>query len=290
MYFYNKNQKTAFVFLLLVQIFYSKNLTLKILQTYTFSIDFTNNGYLKLENGTPDYLATAFYLLTCAQELNDSKKDKFGRFPFEESYQKYFGIASENRVQKCFDELVKLTPKLSTLKKPAYKSTIFLSHDIDLINGALIQDGFYCLKRMNIPAIFQIIFSNLIVKPQWLNMDKIMKIESEYDFKSTFYWLVNKGLSKEGIKNSDYNYNSAKVQEQVQLVKNNGCENGLHKSISDETFETEILKLNFNPIGNRYHFLKFRPHTDFEKINNIGLKFDTSLGFAEQIGFRNSYG
>jgi hypothetical protein len=256
----------------------------------SFDNDFTANGFLKLENGNPDYLATAFYLLSCAQELDDSRKDKFGRFPYQESYQKYFSNAEKNMVQFCFDEILKSINKLSSLKKQTFKSRIFLSHDVDTVYGALMQDGFYAVKKLNIPGIFNIMFSNLLIKPQWLNMDKIMKIETEYDFKSTFYWLVNKGLSKEGIKNADYIYNSPKVQSQVELVTKNGWENGIHKSISDESFEEEIVKLKFKPKGNRYHFLKFKPHHDFAKINHAGIKLDTSLGFAEELGFRNSYG
>lgn len=255
-----------------------------------FAKNFTKDGFLMLENGDKDYLSTAFYLLSLAQELDNTKIDKFGRFPYSGSYQNHFNVVSENRVQHCFQSIITSSSKFSSLKKPNVKTKIFVSHDVDFINGALVQDGFYALKKLNVPAVFQIIFSNLLVNPQWLNMDKIMKIESEYDFKSTFYWLVNKGLSKEGMKNADYTFPSKKVQTQVQLVSDNGWENGLHKSISDDSFDTEIEKLNFTPVGNRYHFLKFRPHNDFELINNVGLKFDTSLGFAEEIGFRNSYG
>lgn len=255
-----------------------------------FDKDFTSDGFLKLDNNAPDHLSTAFYLLSLAQELDGSKKDRYGRFPYSESYQKHFNAVAINRVQHCFDAVVRSTPKLGFLKRPFSRSRVFVSHDVDFINGALMQDGFFALKHMNIPALFQIMFSNLLVNPQWLNMDRIMKIESEHDFRSTFYWLVNRGLSKEGIKNADYDFRSKKVQEHVKLVASNGWENGLHKSISDDSFMTEMGKLTFIPVGNRYHFLKFRPHTDFQLIHDAGLKFDSSLGFAEEVGFRNNYG
>lgn len=255
-----------------------------------FGQDFTADGYLKLENGRADQLSTAFYLLSLAQELDDAKRDKFGRFPYAESYQKHFNLATENRVQHCFDAIIRSSPKLNGFSKASERSRIFISHDVDFINGALMQDGYYAVRKLDIPALFQIMFSNLLVNPQWLNMDVIMRIESECDFRSTFYWLVNKGLSKEGIKNADYDFNSKRVLEQVKLVASKGWENGLHKSASDDDFSTEIGKLNFTPAGNRYHFLKFRPHNDFALIDAAGLKFDTSLGFAEEIGFRNSYG
>jgi len=52
----------------------------------------------------------------------------------------------------------------------------------------------------------------------------------------------------------------------------------------------EMRKHPMHPVYNRYHFLKFLPHTDWPKISESSVKFDTSLGYAEHIGFRNSFG
>jgi hypothetical protein len=228
--------------------------------------------------------------VSSAQELKNTTFDKYGRFPHAASYQKHFDVTNKNRVQHCFDEIVRTNHHLNSLKKTNSRSKIFLSHDVDFINGALIQDGFFALKKLNIQAIFMVLFQNLFHKLQWLNMDDIMKIENEYDFKSTFYWLVNKGISNAGIKNADYDFSDIKIQNQFNNVLLNGWENGIHKSISSDSFETEIEKLKFKPTGNRYHFLKFLPHQNYTEIEYAGLKFDSSLGFAEEIGFRNNYG
>ncbi|MFZ4612214.1 MAG: DUF7033 domain-containing protein [Bacteroidia bacterium] len=253
--------------------------------------DFLNNcdeeGFL-IYNGKRDYLGTSFYLLTCAQELDEMKKDKFGRFPYSESIQSKLKNCSKNIVQECFNQIANKVFKINSIVHQRTK--IFLSHDVDFINGALFQDGFFALKKLNLNGMMNIIFQNLFINPAWLNMEQIMKIESEYDFKSTFYWLVNKGLSEEGIKNSDYDIKQRKIRKIIQNVQNMGWENGIHKSISEQTFHQEIEILGTNPIGNRYHFLKFRPHSNFQEIENANLKFDTSLGFAEELGFRNSYG
>lgn len=263
---------------------------------HTIFFDSSNFDFLKncdkegflLYNGKRDYLGTAFYLLTCAQELDDSKKDKIGRFPFSESIQNVLNNISRNIVQECFNEIALNLFKIGRIN--SHKTQIFLSHDVDFINGALIQDGFFALKKLNFMGMIDIIFQNFFKNPAWLNMDHIMKIENEYDFKSTFYWLVNKGLSEDGIKNSDYNINKKQIRNAIKSVEDKGWENGIHKSISKQTFHQEIEILGTNPIGNRYHFLKFRPHSNFQEIENANLKFDTSLGFAEELGFRNNYG
>jgi len=193
-------------------------------------------------------------------------------------------------VQKCFDALMIQTQKLKHIKTENVSTKVFISHEVDFVNEALTQDGLYALKKKNIIGVFKIILSNLFGKPNWLNMDLVMKLESEFGFTSTFYWIVNKGMSEAGVMNADYKIASAQIQSVINDVKNNGFENGLHKSISDESFASEISKLNFEPTGNRYHFLKFNPHIDFKKIDDVAIKFDTSLGFAEELGFRNNFG
>jgi hypothetical protein len=145
----------------------------------SFSNDFDKAGFCKLNNGKIDYLSTAFYLVSSAQEFKNATFDKYGRFPYSVSYQKHFDVTNKNRVQYCFDEIVRTNHQLSSLKKTNSRSKIFLSHDVDFINGALIQDGFFALKKLNIQAIFKVLFQNLFHKPQWLNMDDIMKIENE---------------------------------------------------------------------------------------------------------------
>lgn len=257
---------------------------------YSHYHHFSSKPLIENSDGSPDYLSTAFYLVSCAQEIGSDTVDKFGRFEFNSSLQKRFNLSERNVVQECFDNLMNIPGMPGESKNSIGKSRIFLSHDIDTIKGSLLQDGFYALKKFRPDLLISIFMKNILAKPSWLNMDRIMKIESEAEFKSTFYWLVNKGKVDERLSNSDYNINDTKVQFEIQRVANSGWENGLHKSAADDSFEIELKKLNVKVIGNRYHYLKFTPENDFEKIEAAGLLFDSSLGFVEKIGFRNCYG
>lgn len=256
--------------------------------------DYTKNsneeGFITLPNNKPDYLATAFYFIACGQELNLTIRDQFNRFPYNQSIHFKKSITGKNIVQECFDKLIQSSKKTSHIFSQSFRSKIFVSHDIDLINGAIYQDGFYALKKFKLLDLFTILLDNILKHPQWFNMDLIMKLESEYDFKSTFYWLVNKGMSEDGIKNSDYNINSHKVTSIIKKIEISEWDNGIHKSASQTNFIEEMQKLPIKPVGNRYHFLKFQPHIDFSIIESAGLLFDSSLGFAEEVGFRNGYG
>ncbi len=248
---------------------------------------FQSEPYIKFSNGEVDFLSTGFYMINCLQEIGSENIDKYGRFKYEGSYQEKFNIVTDNIVQNCFDKLAIEHFNVQILKK---RSRIFLSHDIDTIYGSLLQDGFYSLKKLRIDWIINVFIQNVLKKPSWFNIDKIMEIESEYNFRSTFYWLVNKGIVDSNLSNSDYEINSRKVKKALLDVESCGWENGLHKSASDDSFQSEIERLNVKIIGNRFHYLKFNPAKDFLQIEKSGLKFDSSLGFAEMYGFRNNYG
>lgn len=266
----------------------------------TLATDFYNN--LKEENfnrlvfnsdisiTTPgnkkDEIATIFYMVNCIQEFNAEfdSVDSFGRFKYESSYQAKFSNINQNLVQKEIDDFCQKW-NISITKE---KSTFFISHDIDTLYGSLLQDGFWALKKMKIGVVLNLILWELANKQHWKNIDRIIKINSEYDIRSTFFWLVNKGKGIQNIKNADYDIK--KEQKVINKVNLANSINGLHKSCSLMSIDEELQKGNLNTTFNRYHFLKFLPDVDWTKISDSSLNFDCSLGFAEHYGFRNSYG
>lgn len=244
-----------------------------------------DRGVLQFNN-KPDYLATAFYMLNCLQEYQGQPLDSLGRYPYSSSYQYRLGNIQDNIVQYCFDQLA-VEYRIKGIKK---KTQFFLTHDIDSVYGSILEDGFNVLKKGRFDIFFQMLFRVAMGRPDWLNMDKIIKLESEYDCKSVFYWIVNKGRINKREVNADYKFHSKTIQSQLELVQRKGFENGLHKSISGDNFQDEISKFKVRPTGNRYHYLKFNLPDGFDAIEQAGLKLDASLGFAEEFGFRNSYG
>ncbi|HMJ67464.1 MAG TPA: hypothetical protein VK508_01135 [Cyclobacteriaceae bacterium] len=237
---------------------------------------------IRNDNGDPDYLSTIFYMINSLQEYDDAETDEIGRFKYTNSYQHKFGNVEDNLVgqysQKIFGQ------------SQNTKSRIFLSHDIDSINGAVLQDSLFLLKKGNPLPVFKLVMNAALQRPDWLNMDKIMRIESEYSLKSTFFWLVNKGRLNKREVNSDYSINNPKVRALQNTIETIGWENGLHKSISSDSYKEELASLALPAIANRNHYLKFRLPDLYNDIEASGLQMDASLGFAEAVGFRNSFG
>jgi hypothetical protein len=245
-----------------------------------------SEGVIKSESGQPDYIATTFYLLNSLQEHGDKDTDELGRFKYSNSYQYKLKNFDQNLVQNCFDAISKVAGTPIRNKK----SQFLLTHDIDMVYGAWIEDGFNVLKKGRIDQFLVFMLNAIRNRPDWLNMDKIMNLESEYDCKSVFYWIVNKGVVNKRERNADYAFHSETIQYQFKNVEKRGFENGIHKSISTETFKEELKKFGSPPLANRYHYLKFTLPQAYRDIEDAGLKLDASLGFAEQPGFRNNYG
>jgi hypothetical protein len=225
-------------------------------------------------------------MLSCSQEHRDTDPDELGRFKYINSYQARLGIARKNQVQHCFDHIASQLG----IASPNKPTRFFLSHDIDTVQGAIIEDGFNVIKKGRVDLFFKMLVNVAMGRPDWLNMDQIMKLESEYDCKSTFFWIMNKGKVNAREKNADYVFHSKTIQRHFVATEKQGFDNGLHKSISRQSFQEEIGSYAKPVIANRYHYLKFHLPGGFDVIEDAGLRIDASLGFAETIGFRNNYG
>jgi|GEM_PF-263446 len=237
-----------------------------------------------------DWLGTAFYMISAFQEFDNKDLDaayfdKFGRFRYEKSYQHKFDCIESNLVQLCFDSFCKEHPVFCEAVTRVRPTRIFISHDIDTIHGSFLQDGLWALKKGRIDIIMKLLFNELMSNPGWFNIDKIEKLHSEHDLKSTFFWLATKKLAANGVKNADYAVQNLAAHGRI-VSKSNG----LHKSCYTTSFDEELAMLPFETTLNRYHFLKFTIPASWHEIEESKLQLDASLGYAERYGFRNNYG
>ena len=240
---------------------------------FSHALHFGKESYILTTDGQIDYIATIFYMVNCLQEYgqDETALDKYNRFPYSASFQAKFGIIRENRVSELIEKFVETMPLLlrneipmfsgrgAFLNKTARPSRIFLTHDIDSLYSSFFQDGLWAIKKGRLDVLIRLIFNELLKRPAYFNIDKILKIHSENDIKSTFFWIAAQGRSADGIKNADYRLTNKKVQNALIAIEENGFDLGLHKSSLDSSFETEFARLPQAHIkANRYHFLRFQ--------------------------------
>ncbi|MBN4051215.1 polysaccharide deacetylase family protein [bacterium AH-315-M05] len=244
-----------------------------------------------------DIISSAFYFLSGWQEHKNEKRDKFGRFPFGESIQYREKIIELPVVNYYFDILKYAVEQASDIKLNVKlwgdsNFVSFISHDIDKCQSAWKEGSYSELKRGRILSPFVLMAKKLFGNDDWFNFDKIIALEKKYGAKSTFYFLCERKKANL-IPNADYDITGKKFQQVFDNILNNGSEIGIHGSIGTsndpEKLKFEMSKINRDISGNRFHFLSYDVKHTPGVIERVGLKYDTTLGFAEHIGFRNSF-
>jgi len=175
---------------------------------------------------------------------------------------------------------------------------VSLSHDIDYWNywgsSAKLEAFKYNLKtfvKRPLNASYKIaghlLHKNLIYNP-WKTMRTLARCEMDREVRST--WFL---LARNDFPDQRQNYISD-VKARVQIMDLLGQQDvGLHGS-PQSAYNPEILaeelanlrNLGFNPAGFRTHYLHFNYQKSFAILENAGIKYDSTLGYWEHIGFR----
>jgi hypothetical protein len=263
-----------------------------------------------------DLLKSAFYLLSGYQEYENSQSaDQLGRFSYVDSIQHKLGIINKPLVNYYFEiiiqgiELYCNRHNLPFARKRLFPSFGFLlSHDIDKVDKYDAAYFLYKTKQLIGAAATRLSKAQnfkLAVKgfatylgitkksnPYW-NFEWMREQERNHHFRSTFYFL-DKGLKHA---DAEYSFSEERMIKLFQFIQEEGCEVGLHGTVesisSREKMQSSynlLMETSETPIvGIRQHRLLWKhPQTGLIQ-QSVGLKYDTTLGFAAHEGFRNSY-
>ncbi|MFZ0006365.1 MAG: polysaccharide deacetylase family protein [Methanoregula sp.] len=137
------------------------------------------------------------------------------------------------------------------------------------------------------------------IEPYYTYED-IIKIERELSAKSTYFILKESGKVNPFFIKTWYLYGrnrslqSSKMQALIRKLLENGDEVAIHGSyfsfknprlLQEEVQELEQL-INEKILGTRQHNLNLEIPTTWHYQIDAGLKYDTTLGFKDRIGFR----
>ena len=247
----------------------------------------SNGSFIQLPDGSPDYLSSIFYLVNCIQEYGSTDLDKYGRFKYEDSLQKKWGIITENKVWE-YIQLFCDKHQIAYSKKSV--NACCLSHDIDFIYRGWKREGLKAVQQGSLGKATEIVTSRFVGKPIFANIAEIAEMEASAGYASTFYWIASQQKGDGGIDNADYSMTDPLVQQMMTTAEAAGCEHGMHKAAASSSFRAEMEQFTRPISTNRYHYLRFAlPHA-WAELDAAGIAVDCSLGFAEHFGYRNSYG
>ncbi len=241
-----------------------------------------------------DIVASAFYILSGYSELVSGKKDSLNRFKYRSSLIEKLNIIDLPVVNYYYDILYTALKEIDKKIKPKkiweeYDFAAFLSHDIDVCKSGWLEDGKFLLKKRNLIGFSKLLLKKISGKDNWFNFNEIIDLEKTYQAKSTFFFLAKKGKTA-NLKNADYEITEPKMRQVLNFIKDKGFEIAIHgsfgTSINEKKFKTELDKMNFKVSGNRFHFLMFDNLKTPSVLAKNNMEYDSTLGFAEHIGFR----
>ena len=185
------------------------------------------------------------------------------------------------------------------------KFAVCLTHDVDEIKKTYqwITRPIRYLARGDFPGLKGQINSFIQkikgIEPYY-TYDDIIRIEQDLGVKSTYFILKESGNASLFSKKTWYLYGrnrslqSPEMRALIQRLQSNGDEVAIHGSyfsykdpvlLKDETRELEQL-INEKVIGTRQHNLNLEVPATWNHQVSAGLKYDTTLGFKDTIGFR----
>jgi peptidoglycan/xylan/chitin deacetylase (PgdA/CDA1 family) len=249
-------------------------------------VEFDPAAWEQVERGERpegDELAAAFYHLARIEERN-GKRDAHGRFDTP-------GSISE--------PLVERVRKRFGLEPPRWAGARFavaLTHDVDVpwrwtrsgIRGAgarLRHGEWHEARALAAVPLHRIRGTD----PNW-RFDRIVALEKRAGVCSTFFVLVGHNHAADGPEPEVYERLRPRL---VETIADGGMEIGLHGSYTSAddagrlAEEKRALELLAGPVrGQRYHYLRVNPHENLLPLEELGFAYDSSLGYAGQLGFR----
>lgn len=246
-----------------------------------------------------DIIAAAFYLLSGWQEYFSDARDHHGRFPYAASVQKQHGFVALPAVNYYFDVLKTAVEHVASrpLRLRQWRAgasfAAFISHDIDNMRSAWKAPAKAALHRGQLLQFGQLLWRRLAHPDAWDNLETVAAATTKHGACSTFFVLPERRLGADGTPNADYGI-TASLLKRLAALKEQGCEISLHGSIGTATdtphLAREVDRLQRTAAGLRFHYLRWEPRRTPAVIDAANcFPYDSTLGFAEHFGFRNSY-
>jgi peptidoglycan/xylan/chitin deacetylase (PgdA/CDA1 family) len=262
-----------------------------------------------------DVFGTVFWFLTRYEELVGPEQDAHGRFPITAGLAAREGFVDRPVVDDCVRLVAAairlLWPDLEPATRPF---RLRLTHDIDQpfaawgrpvatvargVAGDLVRRHDPRLAARRTRALLDARRGRIDRDPL-ATFDFIMDVSERHGLRSTFYFMA--GTDPEGV-DVRYRITDPPFAPILRRIHDRGHEIGLHGGygtyLSQQALGDELAALREScravgvdqpAWGIRQHFLRLR-YPDSPRIHEaLGFAHDSTVGFAERIGFRAGTG
>jgi O-antigen ligase len=260
--------------------------------------------------GNPDWLGEIFEWLSCGHEMGIVRRDGVGRIPYSEMIFGRQNISPRKPhallLMAWMESALRggrFTADLPRAQSPLPESEhiVVCSHDIDFYyanwRSALVR----LVKNLGIAYHPYRSWSYFLANSRMLldllggrrigdYLPRLLEASTEEGFTSTLFIAPGNGHRR------DPNYRLEHLAPHLPKVSRKGFAVDLHSSYTSVIESAELGSevaalekvLGKKPIGNRQHWLRFdHPEKLFRCVASACLKFDSTLGFSDMVGFRN---
>jgi len=223
-------------------------------------------------------------LFTRKEEYDNLIRDKYDRFPYYSSKNRdiFEPKASQRLVEHGY-----------TIKYPNDAPfAVCLTHDIDSVYQSILSKGLSTLsplKKGKLSEVIHTIYRMRSKKVPFCNFSTIMDLEEKYGANSSFFFMVENPCEQ------NFAYNIEDLEPEICEIIDRGWEVGLHGghttylNSQEMKKKKELLeKVTHKPVlGYRNHFLRFKIPDTWEYLSKVGFQYDSTLGYADCVGFRS---
>jgi uncharacterized protein DUF7033 len=258
-----------------------------------------------------DVLGSAFFMLTRYEEMAVGERDAYGRFPASASLAEREGFVRvaivDAYVELLWGALRRLWPGLE--RRPR-SFRLALTHDVDdplasmgrtprrlarqLAADALVRRD-PALAAQRVRSWTAVRRGDFRLDP-YNTFDFLMGVSERHGIAGAFYFLATEEAS---ARNGPYTLEHPWVRSLIATIHRRGHEIGYHAGFdtyrnaerTGEEFRrlraaAREIGVSQSQWGGRQHYLRWENPSTWENWERAGLDYDSTVGFADRIGFR----
>jgi len=245
-----------------------------------------------------DPFAATFYLLSRYEEYLPHIKDRYSRFPANESLAYQNGFLRTPIIEFWLNELVAvLQSKFPSFSVPTRRFQFINTIDVD--NAFCYSEkGFFRTLGASVRSLIQLDWDDFVERVHVLmgkkkdpydTYDYLLSLQSRYSFETIYFFL----LADYGHNDKNIPHTSRKFQSLIKSMSDY-AKVGIHPSWATNKnpekllVETKRLEeiVNREVIRSRQHFLRLDLPFTYRRLIDVGITEDFTMGYASEIGFR----
>lgn len=258
-----------------------------------------------------DILGLTYWMLSRQEETNHEYLDNHQRFAAISSHAFKHGYLERPVVDEWLDILGQVIQKSwPELKLKQHQASMQVSHDVDMPSQYGFRPILGVVRGMVADVLKRGNFKGALLAP-WVRLnsknslhsadpantfDWIMSVSERYGLVSAFHFICGR---TDPAKDADYELEHPAIRKLLREVHARGHEIGLHPSYNTyqapKAIFTELQRLRRTcqeenilqeAWGGRMHYLRWEHPTTMRAWEEAGLTYDSTLGYADYVGFR----